>query len=70
MHWIVAMSAGTGTKVAEVGFLMFVIAGVWFVVSEFDHNPKRVRMRHVVAGTLVAVGGVLLIVATHWGHFG
>jgi hypothetical protein len=28
--------------------------------------PSRFRM--AVAGTFLAVGGLLLIVATHWGH--
>jgi hypothetical protein len=31
---------------------------------------KAVRARKIVAGVALAVGGVLLIIATHWGHFG
>jgi hypothetical protein len=27
-------------------------------------------VRRVVAGAVLAIGGVLLIVAPHWGHFG
>jgi hypothetical protein len=38
---LLAFSHGTGVRVAEVAFLLFVIA---------------------------AYGGLLLIVATHWGH--
>jgi hypothetical protein len=26
--------------------------------------------RTIVAGVALAIGGLLLIVATHWGHFG
>jgi hypothetical protein len=28
------------------------------------------RARKIVAGTALAVGGLLLIIAVHWGHFG
>jgi hypothetical protein len=27
-------------------------------------------MRTIVAGAALAAGGVFLVVATHWGHFG
>jgi hypothetical protein len=26
--------------------------------------------RRIVAGVALALGGLLLIIATHWGHFG
>jgi hypothetical protein len=28
------------------------------------------RARKIVAGAALAVGGLLLIIAVHWGHFG
>jgi hypothetical protein len=31
---------------------------------------KNDRGRTVVAGVALGVGGVLLIIATHWGHLG
>lgn len=60
------LSHAAGVRFAEVGYLLIVIAGVWFVASELP--PARwTRFRAIVAGTLLAAAGVLLIVATHWG---
>jgi len=67
--YTVAVAHHTGQRLAEVGFLLFVIAGVWIAAA---HIP-RLRLgplRTVIAGILLAVGGVLLIIATRWGHFG
>jgi len=55
--------------IAEVGFLLMLIAGIWFVASEFPVF-KLARARKIVAGAALAVGGLLLIIAVHWGHFG
>lgn len=62
------MSHQTGVVLAEVGFLLVVIAGVWFAAAQFQ--PKWAPLRSVVAGIALAVAGALLIIATHWGHFG
>jgi hypothetical protein len=66
---VVAISHQTGIKLAEVGFLLILIAGVWLAVSAIERLGWR-RFRTVVSGTLLAGAGALLIVATHWGHFG
>jgi hypothetical protein len=67
---VLGISHQSGVDLAEVGFLLIVIAGVWMVAAEIL-NPRRWgRVRHVVAGAALAIGGVLLIIATHWGHFG
>ena len=63
-----ALSPATGVTVAEVGFLLIVIAGVWLVASQLPSLRFRVA-RTIVAGAALAAGGILLIVATHWGHF-
>lgn len=61
----------TTTKtLAEVGFLLVVIAGVWFVASEVLPSLKLAKLRRIVAGSALAVAGILLIIATHWGQFG
>jgi hypothetical protein len=31
---------------------------------------KLGTVRTIVAGVALAIGGLLLIIATHWGHFG
>jgi hypothetical protein len=66
---ILDFSSHSGLRIAEVGFLLFVIAGIWFAAAELP-QPRWIKTRRVVAGILLALGGVLLIVAVHWGHFG
>jgi hypothetical protein len=63
------MSHHDGTVLAEVGFLLIAFAGIWFAAAQLP-QPKWVSFRSVVAGAALAVGGALLIIATHWGHFG
>jgi hypothetical protein len=61
----------TGIRLAEVAFLLLVIAGIWLVVAEIETSRLKLhKVRTVVAGGAIAVAGVLLIVATHWGRFG
>jgi len=69
METIIAMSHARGVKVAEVGFFLILFAGAWIVAAEVP-QLKLARTRMIVAGTSLAVGGLLLIIATHWGHFG
>jgi hypothetical protein len=75
---LLAFSHGTGVRVAEVAFLLLLIAGVWIASAaltkvEKTHTWHGVvvassRFRLTVAGLMVAVGGLLLIIAAHWGH--
>ena len=62
------MDHHTGVVIAEVGFLLMLIAGVWFAASEIPPF-KMARARKIIAGAALAVGGLLLIIAVHWGHF-
>jgi hypothetical protein len=64
-----AISSSSGIRLAEVGFLLIVISGVWLVAAEIPALRLR-RTRNIVAGIALAVAGFLLILATHWGHFG
>jgi hypothetical protein len=63
------MDHHTGVVIAEVGFLLMLIAGIWFAASEIPMF-EMARARKIVAGAALAVGGLLLIIAVHWGHFG
>jgi len=63
------MDHHTGVVIAEIGFLLMVIAGIWFVASEIPLF-KIATARKIVAGAALALGGLLLIIAIHWGHFG
>jgi len=69
MNLLLGFAHQTGVRLAEVGFLLLLFAGVWLVAA---HIPqfKLGRARTIVAGVALAVGGLLLIIATHWGHFG
>lgn len=64
-----ALTAHTGIRLAEVGFVLLALTGVWLVVAE-ARAFRRGRARGIVAGVGLAAAGILLIVATHWGHFG
>jgi len=69
MSLVLAFTHQTGKRLAEVGFLLLVIAGVWLAAAQIPQLKLR-TLRTVVAGIALAVGGLLLLIATHWGHFG
>jgi hypothetical protein len=69
MNLIFGLAHQTGVRLAEVGFLLVLIAGVWLAASQAPQFRFR-TIRTVVAGVALAVAGILLIIATHWGHFG
>jgi hypothetical protein len=70
---LVAFSHDTSVTVAEVVFLLLLIAGIWIAVAWLlENQPDRRfsgrRFRMLVAGVLIAVAGLLLIIATYWGQ--
>jgi hypothetical protein len=66
---LATLSSHTGVRLAEVGFLLILFAGVWLVAAAIPQF-KLERARTIVAGGALTVSGLLLIIATHWGHFG
>jgi hypothetical protein len=68
---LLGFSHHAGTRLAEVGFLLMLIAGVWLAAAQIPqlNALKWGRFRTVVAGGLLAIAGVLLIVAIRWGGF-
>jgi hypothetical protein len=66
---LLALTQRTGLRLAEIGFLLILFAGVWLVASQIP-KLKLGTARTIVAGIALAIAGVLLIVATRWGHFG
>jgi len=66
---IILMTHHTGRRLAELGFLLILFAGVWFAAAEIP-GLKFASGRSIVSGIALAVAGLLLIVAVHWGKFG
>jgi len=66
---VLGLSHQTGVTLAEVGFLLILIAGVWLVAAQLPVF-RMSTARTIVAGIALALAGVLLLIATHWGHFG
>jgi len=69
MHLFVAITRHAGKRLAEVAFLLILVAGVWFIAAGLP-QLKIHTARTMVAGVLLAVSGLLLIIATHWDGFG
>jgi hypothetical protein len=72
---VFAFSHDTSVTVAEVAFLLLLIAGIWVAAAWLlgDRGPRIAKWgpaeyRMIVAGVLIAVAGLLLIIATHWGE--
>jgi hypothetical protein len=64
--FLAVLNKSSTVKLAEFGFLLILIAGVWLVAAEIP-QLKAQKARNVVAGILLAAAGVLLLIATHWG---
>ncbi|MGP8001594.1 MAG: hypothetical protein ACLPKI_30365 [Streptosporangiaceae bacterium] len=64
-----AMAQHTGRRLAEIGFLLILFAGIWLAAAQIP-KLRFTTGRTIVAGIALALAGVLLIIATHWGHFG
>jgi len=69
VNLVLALTPQAGVKLAEFGFLLIVFAGIWFAAAQIP-RLKLANERTIVAGLALALGGLLLIIATHWGHFG
>ena len=65
---VLAITHHNGIRLAEVGFLLIAVAGALLIVGAL--RPVVTRTWAFLSGAALAVGGVLLIVASHWGHFG
>lgn len=62
-----AITRHTGIRIAELGFLLAAIAGALLVLGAAV--PFGQRVGTALGGLALAASGVLLVVATHWGHF-
>jgi hypothetical protein len=69
MKFVLALMRQTGRRLAEIGFLLVVFAGIWLAAAQVP-QLKLGTARTIIAGIALAIGGLLLIIATRWGHFG
>jgi hypothetical protein len=64
-----ALAHHTGARLAETGFLLIMFAGIWLTAAQIP-KFRLGTARTIVAGAALALAGLLLIIATRWGHFG
>lgn len=69
MTLVPAFSHHAGVRLADIGFLLILFAGVWLTAAQIPRMRFPVA-RTIVAGVALAISGILLIIATKWGHFG
>ena len=65
---LLAISHHGGIRLAELAFLLGLVGGIALALSQVSaaFKPKHGT---IVAGVAFAVCFLLLIIATHWGHF-
>ena len=56
MAFVLAITRHTGRDLAEVGFLLMVIAGVWLAAEQLP-QPRWKVLRMIVEGSALAAGG-------------
>ena len=66
---LLALAHDTGVRLAETGFLLILFAGIWLTAAQIP-KFRLGTARTIVAGAELALAGLLLIIATRWGHFG
>ena len=65
---LLALTVHNGIRIAEVGEALGAVGGAVLVLGAITPFGRRAGM--LFGGLALAVGFVLLIVATHWGQFG
>lgn len=57
----------TGIRLAEAGEALVALAGLLLLLGGM--TPFGKRAGQTLGGLALLVGGILLVVASHWGHF-
>ncbi len=63
----ISITKHTGYRLAEVGELLGLIGGLALLLGGM--TPLGKRMGQTIGGLGLALGFLLLIIATRWGHF-
>lgn len=66
---LLALSHHSGARLAEVAFLLILFAGLWIAAAQIPRF-RFASGKSIVGGLAIAVAGLLLIIAAHWGHYG
>jgi hypothetical protein len=61
------LKAHTSIRLAELGEVLVAAAGILLVLGGM--TPLGRRAGQTFGGMCLAVGGILLVLATRWGHF-
>ena len=61
------LKAHTSLRVAELGEALVAAAGILLLLGGM--TPFGRRAGQTFGGVCLAIGGVLLVLATRWGHF-
>jgi multidrug transporter EmrE-like cation transporter len=69
MTIVMTLTHEASRRLTEVGLLFVIFAGVWLVAAEIP-QLKLGTAKTIVAGIALAIAGVLLIIAAHWGYLG
>lgn len=69
MNLVLALTHHTGVRLAEIGFLLVLFAGLWLSAAEIP-QLRFATGRTIIAGVALAIAGALLIIAVHWARFG
>jgi hypothetical protein len=67
MHTMLAITAHNGIRIAELGMAIGAIGGAVLTLGAM--TPFGRKGGTFLGGACIALGFVLLIIATHWGHF-
>lgn len=66
---VIGIERHTGYLLAEVAYLLLLFGGVWLAAAQVRFFGVA-RGRTFIAGLAFGLAGLLLIIATHWAHFG
>lgn len=62
-----SFKAHTGIRIAEVGEALLALGGLALLLGGM--TPFGKRAGQTLGGLGIVIGGILLVVATRWGHF-
>ena len=61
------IKAHTGIRLGEVGEALVALAGLALLLGGM--TPFGKRAGQTLGGLALLAGGILLVIASHWGHF-